>query len=268
MATEKRQNKCIFCGGRGLSKQHILPDWMSKVFPERHNFHSLKTTYPYDVNESPTYKISQGPLGSKKRRNVCTECNVGWMSTLEQLAKPFLVNLISRKETTFDYGSKTTLSAWVVMTHIMMATHNFESDLVPKTEREYFKKNQLPSENWQIWAAHLFNPSTDRAFKSFPMVMRRKSELKIGEKVNPDDPANFLSSMVNVNNIIFFSRYLYSETSVLSDFHPMNLHLIKLWPPDNNYENLKNKLMLSLPEIDILLGQDFPEGRIVAKNKI
>ena len=92
--------RCIFCRGTGLTKEHVLPDWLRVIFPrsatDTHTFGSYD--WPCIIGHAvpiQNTRSAQGQIGSKKVRVVCRACNNGWLSQLEAAVQPILSDLIS-----------------------------------------------------------------------------------------------------------------------------------------------------------------------------
>ena len=101
--------KCIFCNGASgtrLTKEHIFPDWLRRLFPRSptdthtHGHTSWKGLQPVT---SLTKK--QGQAGSRRVKVVCQKCNNEWLSGLEKRTKPLLLMLIHGMP--FTSGSET-----------------------------------------------------------------------------------------------------------------------------------------------------------------
>jgi len=65
----------------------------------------------------------QGSLTSMTVRAVCVECNSGWMSRIEEEARPILMPLIVGTTTTLCEAAIRTLSEWVTL-KVMVAEHS------------------------------------------------------------------------------------------------------------------------------------------------
>ncbi len=148
---------CIFCGGGPSSKQHIIPDWLQNVIPRTTDGrHTLETHHNYDdVNKKyNTTKFSaykQGHPGTQKKRKVCIPCNGGWMSKVEDTAKPLLTKLILNETVSLTLAQQALIAKWAVMTTIMAEYVNPENRATPKGDREYFYNRELPPEGWRVW---------------------------------------------------------------------------------------------------------------------
>src|SRR5262249_25380118 len=91
--------KCVFCGGTGLTKGHVWPDWISKTLPVTASHHELvvgKWETFTSTLPGPQYSIKQrqGSARQRKPRNTCKACNGGWMSLIERAAMTSMTLLI------------------------------------------------------------------------------------------------------------------------------------------------------------------------------
>ncbi|GAB3988019.1 hypothetical protein GCM10028807_09690 [Spirosoma daeguense] len=149
-------NKCIYCGGKPLTGEHVFADWYKNILPRRGNGKFIGGN-TYTVNEDGTEKISysdvryKGHAAVTKLRIVCQECNTGWGSQLQNVIKPILIPLMLDQEIILDKVKQRKLAAWATMTTIIgervyeppYAIHNFDRAYF------YYYKRALP--NWYIW---------------------------------------------------------------------------------------------------------------------
>src|SRR5712691_7894058 len=118
----KKQRYCIFCGGAGLSKEHVWPVWTQDYMPFTHIEKSMRRE-DFDNNKQVTRVMTtqqQGHMSTTKARVVCKRCNNGWMSRLEKKAKPILIPLIRGEKKTLDKESQKIVAAWIAKT-VMVA---------------------------------------------------------------------------------------------------------------------------------------------------
>lgn len=150
----KPAGRCIFCGGFGLSKEHVLPDWLRQIFPR------LPTdTHTWDILQdahtaAPSMRRirGQGQLGSKKVRVVCKKCNSGWLSTMEDETKGDLSPIVSPGFAhLLSVEAQQQLAAWIAKTTMTAEFLVKEQPAIKQDERERFKERQLPEDHWQIW---------------------------------------------------------------------------------------------------------------------
>lgn len=117
--------KCIFYGKEGdLSKEHLWPDWIGKVFPKhKRQKHSRgaqtfinKKVLRDDVNER------SGAVITLKNRVVCQDCNNGWMSVVESETKSILLKMINGPKCKLSQAELEKLSFWITL-KIVTAEH-------------------------------------------------------------------------------------------------------------------------------------------------
>jgi len=102
--------ECIFCGGRVNSKEHAWPNWLVKL---------LKQTADEQVATDAQFAGGEvkrwvGVDAAIKFKNVCqTTCNGGWMSELEDRARPILTDMLMGKPVTLSATQQLTVSAWL-----------------------------------------------------------------------------------------------------------------------------------------------------------
>ncbi len=153
----KPPGRCIFCDGFGLSKEHVLPDWLRSIFPrlatDTHTFNAASWLNLPTVGmvPLPSKKSGQGHSLSKKVRVVCEQCNTGWMHAMEDAVKPLLEDLVWGRPRTINVNEQRELAAWIAKT-TMTAEFLMPSQVaIKKTERAAFKENLEPNKNWKIW---------------------------------------------------------------------------------------------------------------------
>lgn len=144
-----KQQFCIFCQGSGLSKEHFWPDWLKSYFETTYSDKHTTEVYSGDVkSKAELEKKSERPgnLITKKFRVVCTTCNNGWMSDLEEKAKPFILSAIENKKCTLNEDEILLFAKWVVM-KVMVAEHNHDGTQVTLALdlKAFFESAAIPS---------------------------------------------------------------------------------------------------------------------------
>ena len=103
------------------SREHILPQWLANEVkvPDL----ALKH-YLHDTEENSDELLRSHGLGSFVIKNVCAPCNNGWMSRLEERAKPLLLDLMNMKASLLQLSieDRTTVSAWAIKTAFMIGS--------------------------------------------------------------------------------------------------------------------------------------------------
>ncbi len=143
------QRTCIFCEGKGLSKEHFWPDWISNhIFKSDTDKHTAEV-YSGEVKSKPELEKKterSGNLITKKFRVVCVECNNGWMSQLEESIKPFILSVIQNKEMTLNCEQVAMLARWVAMKVLVAEQDHDGTQATPADDRRIFYENsKIPS---------------------------------------------------------------------------------------------------------------------------
>jgi hypothetical protein len=157
----KPQGRCIFCGGTGLSKEHIWSDWISGLI-QRNNEHGeywgrmhrdggsrdMQWTTP------PANSARQGSVLQRKVRKVCRQCNNGWMSRVVDRAKPVVERMILGKNFELNRKEETDLSAWIGITTIIQEFANRHGACrISPADRTVLMNTEAPPLTWSIWIA-------------------------------------------------------------------------------------------------------------------
>lgn len=157
----QKQGKCIFCGGFGLSRQHVIPDWMSALLPYRENHpQQLFSIFSKFDPEEPVVAIKpvldikkrNGPVNQRKVRNVCVKCNGGWISQIESAAKPLFEAMILGKEVALSRSDSKLLSLSIAIMTIMWeyTDPNPRNRIIPDAHRSFIFKNRRLPDGWYI----------------------------------------------------------------------------------------------------------------------
>ena len=154
--------KCVFCrrpfGGEAvMSDEHVFGEWVSKVVPGTGKFQ-------LDGGCGQTRRKTK--LMELKNHATCVACNTGWMSRIEQAAKPHLVHPIQGQHVRWATGSaQIAVSAWAFKTALMLDCC-WEGQLFPARQYRYLYDLRVPlPETWITIAAYGVQPDA-KTFRS------------------------------------------------------------------------------------------------------
>src|SRR5690606_33239285 len=139
---------CIFCGRHGdKSREHFYPAWLANHVSMQHPIHHTAETFTasgYAPAQLTKSVRRQGHLVTRKLRVVCRTCNNGWMSQLEESAKPLLLRGFDAETFTLTPKDQGLLSRWACMK--AMVAEQSEPDLAttPAIDRLAFHDTQVP----------------------------------------------------------------------------------------------------------------------------
>lgn len=142
---------CIFCGGEGLTREHVVPKWVSNLVRPHGPYGGGFTMRTVHVGlrewEQQTHFIEL------VARCVCEECNTGWMSALESLAAPVLTPLIEGDAVTLQSRDQELVALWAMKTAMVLEETSAASTerYFTSGERRLFADEGVIPEVTQTW---------------------------------------------------------------------------------------------------------------------
>src|SRR4051794_32457648 len=113
MPDKRTDRRCVFCGEQASSREHVFPLWLSRLVGDAGDA-------PFTLNN---------PHGRNKKGlrtfgvftwDACAICNNGWMSTLEDAAKPLLSPAVRGEAISWGSDEQLTVAAWAHKTALML----------------------------------------------------------------------------------------------------------------------------------------------------
>jgi hypothetical protein len=140
--------KCIFCNKNEISEERAFPVWLMQRYAGKGT-----VTYQNHV-DAPIRRTHNRPLRIR-RKCVCKGCNNGWMSIIQNNAKPIIETLLDSEASPIGIQECKALMLWAVMTTMVLESFN-----VPETWRYTEldrclisdKRDQLPPATY-VWLA-------------------------------------------------------------------------------------------------------------------
>jgi hypothetical protein len=163
VANHSRNNKipgrCIFCGGFGLSKEHVFGEWIQALIPT--NF-SKARHYPTFYVRVPGFgevaRFSQrgkfdqpGDPLTRRLRIVCKKCNNEWMSQLQENSIRILRPLIMGDWQPIVEADQEILAAWIAMTTMVIDFADLRTQAVSLADRTILYRSHAAPSSWHIW---------------------------------------------------------------------------------------------------------------------
>jgi hypothetical protein len=170
--------KCIFCGAKNLSKEHIFSRWTHKYLPPRSPGKataSIGIEYPHHANVV-VVKLS-GQLRDWQVKVVCggthLTCNGGWMKDIEDIAKPILVPLILGQPTRISPQDQRAIATWAVLKSMIA---DFDRDRSARTThhmqlKRLWRKQLPPAQGWGVWIGHYERKNWKPEWLSRPFLL-------------------------------------------------------------------------------------------------
>jgi hypothetical protein len=111
---------CLSCGETSATRsgEHVFAQWLLDYL---HALTSPISHFRYQADGTSTPHRGQIALDSLRLKRICEPCNNGWMSRLEERAKPILVRLMERKLAldALDDEQRRLLARWAGKTAII-----------------------------------------------------------------------------------------------------------------------------------------------------
>ena len=228
--SSNKSGRCIFCGGPGLTKQHVMPRWLSSVVLCDSTEHSqmltrLDLSAPGQALIQPGLRFEQGDFFSRKIRKVCGKCNSGWMSTLESQAKPHLIAMILGEPLSMSVQAQESVAAWVMMTAIMAEFTDCPMAAIPVDDRQYLATHRRPPSTWRMWLGSYEGERWVRRYRHYG-----GSAIRRGQPIPALPVVNYQYSTL-VIGAMFVQAASSTVPDVLVDFGGRTGELLaRLWP--------------------------------------
>ena len=130
---------CIFCGGRGLTKEHVWPKWLRGVLdPSITTPRHFYSTSGFGRRRTFTHRA--GTIESRRLRIVCERRNTGWMSRLQNNARSRLLPLIRGQHISLTEANYKIVAAWSMMFTMVIEFFDLTTLATPQRERMEFAR--------------------------------------------------------------------------------------------------------------------------------
>lgn len=228
----KPQGRCIYCGGTGLSKEHIFADWLREYIPRSRTEHNMSTTVQWPDREDRQITSRTGDTHARRLRRVCLKCNRGWMSDLQQSAKPFLVPMLEGRSTVLNRKAQKIVAAWITMTAMTAEFLDDEMVAVSQEDRDCLRVTGKTPRFWRIWISRYDGKKVSCRFHHHVFALT-------DQEVEGIDPYAYAPPNSQTTTIGFGDHFMVhlmsSEVgwSVVRrfNFHPgIKPNLIQIWP--------------------------------------
>lgn len=137
---------CHFCDSAADSKEHAWPKWLAS------QFRGSASVLDAQIGDRKYSSRSQFPEVTV--RSICSECNNGWMSKLENDVRPTFDLLLSERRGALNVQEMHAVAAWVLKSSMVFESIDRGSpDFYTPAERAGLRKFlAIPEYTW-IWVA-------------------------------------------------------------------------------------------------------------------
>lgn len=143
---------CMFCGHRVSSVEDAWPLWLMKRFPISDKARTYGEIGVRSLGNWPT------PKPRLRVKRLCKNCNNGWMSRLESVAKPLFESILDQQFTAIDPSTQVILARWATKTAMVLeAIDSNRTWFYDEAERLIMCKTQTIPERTSVWIANCVN---------------------------------------------------------------------------------------------------------------
>jgi hypothetical protein len=232
MAPPGRNVLCVFCGRRRPgSREHVIPRWVREKL-------ALISEVTIEVNATAAARWPN--LYVKLDRAVCSDCNNGWMSRLEDTVKPFLgPMLINERPVELDAAQQRDLARWAVIKVLLLELSIRQQHprrrqnlgyKPSESELAWLMANQDPPPRSRVWLG-AFDAQGQAAVNSQALLL--SSDGSSGQ-----DPLFSHVTTLTIGYVllqVFSIDYVMADARALDPFnsrpaYPFDQALVQIWP--------------------------------------
>jgi hypothetical protein len=246
--TGSRPKGCVFCGESGLSREHVMPRWVTRhwtghdptgppVNPDQDAPHRLSTLEMVDGRLEPVM-LRQYPsrpalhTGHITVRAVCKKCNNGWMAALETEAKPLITALMDHSRVRLTRNQAAALIRWCQKTSAMFDCYTPDAAVMTPAVYAALSRGEQPPGVWDIRLACV-DESAYSCWSHTPLIcqtigMDDARESEVDDSALPHGVVG-VQSLIVTGPVVFMVRFsahrFRGSTSVDADYFEVD------WPP-------------------------------------
>jgi hypothetical protein len=138
----------MFCRKKASSTEDVWPLWLMRRFPSSDK---ARTYAEIGARDLGNWRSAKPTLAVKR---VCGACNNGWMSRLEEQAKPVLESILDDKLKAVDTLLQAVVARWAVKTVMVLeAVDSSRSCFYSEDERSLMRTTQSIPKRTSVWIA-------------------------------------------------------------------------------------------------------------------
>lgn len=247
----KEQRNCIFCGDVANSREHLLPEWLRSILPsDEPGIHyrevgGIKTSW------------ERKPF-TEATRTVCHRCNTGWMSRLEEFAKPILTPAVARTglPCQFDLREQWIAAQWAVKTSYVFQSLG-QKLLAPLTHPFLLRLNGKPPPQVTVFVGSHYRALKDPTNSAY---VQKPLTLVLGDEQSFPDFGYLSYLAVGGVSFIVIGHRFGNYFEVVTGEHTTGM-VAKIWPWSSKLVSWPPELLLDQELVEPLFTDDsYPPG--------
>jgi hypothetical protein len=140
-----------------MTREHVWGEWLRQIVPAEMNKHEVRAERigaPGTPMQAEMRLRAGDPLSSTVKV-VCAACNNGWLSQIQERAKPYLIPLIRGQPTALGPDGQRAVAAWCTMA--TMTGEYIDRDpaaiAVSQADRDHLMAHREAPPGWKVWIA-------------------------------------------------------------------------------------------------------------------
>ncbi len=233
--------KCVFCGERTVSKEHVIPKWVGQVLP--------KGPKPRWRHRNRAQVWATDHLDFTVKR-VCRACNHGWMEhDIEDPARPALSEMIQGKGGVLSPIGCERVAAWTLKTHAMAQFLHDEMRPITEELRASLYERKVAPPHSRVWLAAYQGHPTHGAWG-----LTNNLQLAPGQDVSPDEIVDGEMMTLCIGHLVLQSFKWSSPPTDLSLQFGLGLpeelvrFLLPIWPKPSDEREWPPEWTLDTPD--------------------
>jgi hypothetical protein len=249
---DQGKRHCIFCGNLADSREHLLPEWLQEVLPS-----DKPVMHFWEMGGIKRKPWEKKPFREKSKM-VCEGCNTGWMSRLEDMAKPVLAPAIARtKACLFDLQAQWTAARWATKTVYVLQAQGPQL-LAPPVHPLLLKENVKPPQEVSVWVgshARAVDDPISTAYVQQPLAL-------LPDEEHLKEPRNFgylgFLAVGGISFLVVGHRFRNYVECILGEEgrHPASELFIKIWPRARKVVPWPPPLLMDRELLDLIFDPD------------
>ncbi len=222
----KSKRSCIFCSATtGLSREHLLPDWLQGVFPD------VDFVTHYRVigrSEHDRREWDARPFRDKVRF-VCHTCNNVWMSQLEDAVKPIMIPMLKHGPCVMDRRAQELLATWALKTCLVFqASQTSAPPIAPRIHYAHLAREHRPPSQVSIWLTSHYRARFDQINSVY--VQRPLGLRSSDTRFAPEDDVAYLCFLAVSWVGFVVTGHAYATDSHIAYDGQLGDALLQVWP--------------------------------------
>jgi hypothetical protein len=129
---------CLFCGVGRPSRAHVLPEWLAAYL----KIGRVNITQQSSIGNRARNTVDSFDVVV---RAVCAPCNGGWLSVIENEAKPLIIDLVEGNSRGFNVEERTAVARWIWAIALLFPRSTPDHFFRDEAYADFMKTRELPA---------------------------------------------------------------------------------------------------------------------------